>query len=478
MWGASVYLILLFLAFVLLPILASRGAGAAGAVPGDLCTVRYNRVSGRFSHPVRARGAPCRRMSMGRCGGSSRDRERGRGQTPAIGVRGPSCTCSRRSWPASSSRRWKTDKVSRRAHVSVRNRYTVFLCPEDYDRLASRRGADLMAKLERHLAKHVAAKRYEVSGDISGVTDARPRSAGWATSASLAERDAPVRRASPGRSAASAGGSAAPGALGPRDRVDCRPRCASRRGRASPAGGGPPRSSRRRTPRNCGLARQTIVLKTGSREHEFTQGRVIVGRARDVDFRIDDADVSRRHAVIYWSDGNIMVKDLGSTNGTMVNGYPVTSTVVRPADVVLDRGLPHHGGDQVEPADRRDGAHAGDSAAGGEVRLPDRPLPVHLQGRPLEHPRAAHGRARRPAGSSGSAGGRRRGRRGAAAAARRPRPRGERGVDPRGAEEPLPAGRARPTPSRRGRTRWPAALPTWTSSWTTPSSRRNTRCSR
>jgi pSer/pThr/pTyr-binding forkhead associated (FHA) protein len=84
-----------------------------------------------------------------------------------------------------------------------------------------------------------------------------------------------------------------------------------------------------------GLARQTIVLKVNNQEHVFHKGRVIVGRSRDVDFRIENADVSRRHAAFYWSDGNIVVKDLGSTNGTMVNGYPVDSTIVQPGDVVL-----------------------------------------------------------------------------------------------------------------------------------------------
>jgi hypothetical protein len=82
------------------------------------------------------------------------------------------------------------------------------------------------------------------------------------------------------------------------------------------------------------LAKETIVLKANGQEYEFAQGRVIVGRSRDADFRIDHADVSRRHAVIYWSEGSIVVKDLGSTNGTMVNGYPVESTVVRPSDVI------------------------------------------------------------------------------------------------------------------------------------------------
>jgi pSer/pThr/pTyr-binding forkhead associated (FHA) protein len=83
-----------------------------------------------------------------------------------------------------------------------------------------------------------------------------------------------------------------------------------------------------------GLVRQTIVLKAGNRVREFNHGRVIVGRAKDVDFQVDDANVSRRHAAIYWADGSLMVTDLDSTNGTMVNGYPVTNSVLRPHDVV------------------------------------------------------------------------------------------------------------------------------------------------
>jgi hypothetical protein len=84
-----------------------------------------------------------------------------------------------------------------------------------------------------------------------------------------------------------------------------------------------------------GLTKQTLVLRANNQEYEFHKGRVIVGRSRDVDFRIENADVSRRHAAFYWSDGNIMVKDLGSTNGTMVNGYPVDTTIIHPGDVVL-----------------------------------------------------------------------------------------------------------------------------------------------
>ena len=51
-------------------------------------------------------------------------------------------------------------KVSRGSRVSVRNRFTIFLCEDDFDRLSPSRD-DLISKLERHLAKHVRSKRYE-----------------------------------------------------------------------------------------------------------------------------------------------------------------------------------------------------------------------------------------------------------------------------------------------------------------------------
>jgi hypothetical protein len=85
---------------------------------------------------------------------------------------------------------------------------------------------------------------------------------------------------------------------------------------------------------DAGYAGEAIVLRVNGQVHDFPQGKVVIGRSHDVDLRIDHADVSRRHALIYWSEGSIVVKDLGSTNGTMVNGYPIDSTVVRPTDSI------------------------------------------------------------------------------------------------------------------------------------------------
>jgi len=226
-------------------------------------------------------------------------------------------------------------KVSRGSRVSVPNRYTVFLCVADADRMADR--ADLLvAKLERHLAKHVRAKRYDVPGeiDVALLVD-EDLSIGYF--GILAESD-PAGAAEHGTPP-----SVGPG---PRSRVRQTPPPPAVSSEpveplwTDPALSAGPRGGRTEIipaedVARLGLARQTLVLRAGNREREFTQGRVVVGRARDVDFRIDDTNVSRRHAAIFWSEGQVMIEDLGSTNGTMVNGYPVTTTVVRPGDVVV-----------------------------------------------------------------------------------------------------------------------------------------------
>ena len=58
-------------------------------------------------------------------------------------------------------------KVFRSSGVSVCNLYTVYLCPEDYERL-ERRQDQICTRLERHLVKYVRGKRYEVVDDIAG----------------------------------------------------------------------------------------------------------------------------------------------------------------------------------------------------------------------------------------------------------------------------------------------------------------------
>jgi hypothetical protein len=72
-----------------------------------------------------------------------------------------------------------------------------------------------------------------------------------------------------------------------------------------------------------------------STDHEITRP-VVVGRGEAADIRIDDEFASERHASFAVEGGSVVVKDLGSTNGTTIDGRPVTgSTEVTSGTVVI-----------------------------------------------------------------------------------------------------------------------------------------------
>ena len=62
------------------------------------------------------------------------------------------------------------------------------------------------------------------------------------------------------------------------------------------------------------------------RHADIEPNRVLVGRADECDIVLPEAEVSRRHAVIHREQGRTWVTDLGSANGTTVDGVAVTST--------------------------------------------------------------------------------------------------------------------------------------------------------
>ena len=59
-----------------------------------------------------------------------------------------------------------------------------------------------------------------------------------------------------------------------------------------------------------------------------------VGREPDADLTIDDAFTSSQHARIVWEGGTWAVHDLGSTNGTQVNGEGVSISEMAHGDTI------------------------------------------------------------------------------------------------------------------------------------------------
>ncbi len=59
-----------------------------------------------------------------------------------------------------------------------------------------------------------------------------------------------------------------------------------------------------------------------------------IGRAETADLRVESVEVSREHAELFERNGFWLVRDLGSTNGTQVNGKLITETLLADGDIL------------------------------------------------------------------------------------------------------------------------------------------------
>ena len=64
------------------------------------------------------------------------------------------------------------------------------------------------------------------------------------------------------------------------------------------------------------------------------RGTHMVGRNPRCDVRLASCRVSRRHCIIAMERAEVVVRDLGSTNGTWMNGHRVAAGCIRPGDEV------------------------------------------------------------------------------------------------------------------------------------------------
>lgn len=70
-----------------------------------------------------------------------------------------------------------------------------------------------------------------------------------------------------------------------------------------------------------------VVLSGGVEGSEFSldQPKITFGRGPNVDFAFEDSSMSREHAAVEFSAGRFRIRDLGSTNGTKLNGKEITA---------------------------------------------------------------------------------------------------------------------------------------------------------
>lgn len=81
-----------------------------------------------------------------------------------------------------------------------------------------------------------------------------------------------------------------------------------------------------------------LVEAHGDRRLPIRHNRAVIGRSRHADVLIGDPEVSRSHAVIWRDIGGTWIQDLASSNGTRVNGTPLTGTGQIHAGDVLTLG--------------------------------------------------------------------------------------------------------------------------------------------
>ncbi len=79
-----------------------------------------------------------------------------------------------------------------------------------------------------------------------------------------------------------------------------------------------------------------VLLKQNGKQKVFPidSDVTVIGRRKNCDFRIPLESVSRRHCQVSRQEGNLAIRDLGSRNGTYLNGKKVEETTIAPGDVL------------------------------------------------------------------------------------------------------------------------------------------------
>lgn len=202
--------------------------------------------------------------------------------------------------------------------VLAPNVYVVRLGQVDYDNLAEW-SDQLAGELADMVSEHISDEGYQTFDAVSVRLESDP---GLPTG--VFEVSSHV--ADPARPAPIAGGAGADGhpALPPLPPI--RGRVATDTGRQGPSVIG-------RAGQHPGATHVLIVDGPGTR-HTLTTGRNVIGRGTEADIRLPDTGVSRKHVDIVLDNGTAIAEDLGSTNGTLVNGRRISRQPLADGDVI------------------------------------------------------------------------------------------------------------------------------------------------
>jgi FhaA, N-terminal domain/FHA domain len=190
------------------------------------------------------------------------------------------------------------------SRVYVPNEYTVYLSSADREQFATYE-AELRGELSDYLAEHARRESYvlltppivllETDDDLDiGVFGIATRMA-QPSGREEADGEAPVAQAERGATMVYKP-AAAQGSVQPTEAA---------------------------SPVDLGIQREVAVLEWDGGRQEIAKRRVVIGRSKDADIRVDDPNVSRRHAEVQQEGATWWLVDLDSTNGVEVQGRRV-----------------------------------------------------------------------------------------------------------------------------------------------------------